>query len=130
MYPGVSDLESLGPWLDLLRRRRLLAGPVGSSSALWLLDGSPGALLCSSLGRLRWSRQWSSWGSHLLGGLLMSVAQISAMSVSGLGGQICGSSHSLLHTFMEKAYIYTSTLTHTPMGVLDLGVNRYTDVLY
>ncbi|MEQ2229277.1 hypothetical protein ILYODFUR_017294 [Ilyodon furcidens] len=47
---------SLGPWLDLLWRKRLPAGPVGSSlqlpgaSALWLLGGSPGTLPCSSLG--------------------------------------------------------------------------------
>ncbi|MED6255868.1 hypothetical protein ATANTOWER_016154 [Ataeniobius toweri] len=40
-------LGSLGPWLDLLGRGRLPAGPVGSSlhlsgtSALWLLGGSP-----------------------------------------------------------------------------------------
>ncbi|MED6240392.1 hypothetical protein ATANTOWER_020441 [Ataeniobius toweri] len=52
-------LGSLGPWLDLLRRRLLLAGPVGSSpqlpgaSALWLLCGSSGTLPCSSLGGLR-----------------------------------------------------------------------------
>ncbi|MEQ2250999.1 hypothetical protein ILYODFUR_006557 [Ilyodon furcidens] len=53
------DLVSLGPWPDLLRRRRLLVGPVGmllqlpGVSALRLLGGSPGALLCSSLGGLR-----------------------------------------------------------------------------
>ncbi|MED6236748.1 hypothetical protein ATANTOWER_013706 [Ataeniobius toweri] len=52
-------LGSLGPWLDLLGRRQLPAGPVGSSlqllgaSALWLLGGSPGILHCSSLGGLR-----------------------------------------------------------------------------
>ncbi|MED6288067.1 hypothetical protein CHARACLAT_022737 [Characodon lateralis] len=52
-------LGSLGPWLDLLGRRQLPAGPVGSSlqlpeaSALWLLGGSPETLLCSSLGGLR-----------------------------------------------------------------------------
>ncbi|MED6250034.1 hypothetical protein ATANTOWER_023533 [Ataeniobius toweri] len=46
-------LGSLGPWLDLLRRRRLPAGPVSSSlqlpgaSALWLLGGSHGILPCS-----------------------------------------------------------------------------------
>ncbi|MEQ2222085.1 hypothetical protein ILYODFUR_022302 [Ilyodon furcidens] len=43
-------------WLDLLGRKRLPVGPVGSSlqlpgaSALWLLGGSPGTLSCSSLG--------------------------------------------------------------------------------
>ncbi|MEQ2240037.1 hypothetical protein ILYODFUR_010758 [Ilyodon furcidens] len=52
-------LGSLGPWLDLLGRRRLPSGPVGSllqlpgASALWLLGGSHGTLPCSSLGRLR-----------------------------------------------------------------------------
>ncbi|MEQ2308905.1 hypothetical protein AMECASPLE_033073 [Ameca splendens] len=52
-------LGSLGPSLDLLQRRQLREEPVGSSlhlplaSALWLLGGSPGAILCSSLGWLR-----------------------------------------------------------------------------
>ncbi|MEQ2252882.1 hypothetical protein ILYODFUR_026422 [Ilyodon furcidens] len=51
--PGFSDVWE---WLDLLRRRQLPAGPVGSSlqllgaSALWMLGGSPGTLSCSSLG--------------------------------------------------------------------------------
>ncbi|MEQ2283182.1 hypothetical protein AMECASPLE_008618 [Ameca splendens] len=55
------DLGSLGPWLDLLGRRRLPAGPVGLSlqlpgaSTLWLLGGSPGIIPCSSLG---------NYGSH------------------------------------------------------------------
>ncbi|MEQ2282103.1 hypothetical protein AMECASPLE_037082 [Ameca splendens] len=50
---------SLGPWLDLLVRRRLPVGPVGSSmqlpgtSELWLLGGSPGTPPCSSLGGRR-----------------------------------------------------------------------------
>ncbi|MEQ2225175.1 hypothetical protein ILYODFUR_014919 [Ilyodon furcidens] len=48
-------LRSLGPWLDLLGRRQLPAGPVGSSlqlpgaSALWPLAGFHGTLPCSSL---------------------------------------------------------------------------------
>ncbi|KAK5622028.1 hypothetical protein CRENBAI_012022, partial [Crenichthys baileyi] len=52
-------LGSLGPWMDLIRRRQLPAGPVGSSlqlhgaSALWLLGGSAVTLPCSSLGRFR-----------------------------------------------------------------------------
>ncbi|MED6286419.1 hypothetical protein CHARACLAT_005781 [Characodon lateralis] len=52
-------LGSLGPWLGLLRRRQLPAGPVGSSlqlpgaSALRLLGVLPGVLLCSSLGMLQ-----------------------------------------------------------------------------
>ncbi|MED6293886.1 hypothetical protein CHARACLAT_015183 [Characodon lateralis] len=55
---GSRGLGPLGPWLDLLGRRWLPVGPVGSSlqpswaSALWLLGGSPGTLLCFSLGEL------------------------------------------------------------------------------
>ncbi|MEQ2226801.1 hypothetical protein ILYODFUR_031082 [Ilyodon furcidens] len=85
-------LGSLGPWLNLLGLRRLPAGPVGSSlqlpgaSALWLLGGSPGILPCSSLGGLQESRQWFFWCSCALGGLWMSVAWISSVSVPGPGG--------------------------------------------
>ncbi|MED6247055.1 hypothetical protein ATANTOWER_028936 [Ataeniobius toweri] len=72
-------------------------------------------------------RQWFSWGSCALGGLWMSVAGISSVSVPGPGGQVCGSSHSLLHIFMEKPCIYKHPQTHR---CLDSGVNRYTNVLY
>ncbi|MEQ2246964.1 hypothetical protein ILYODFUR_004450 [Ilyodon furcidens] len=78
---------SLGPCLDLLRCRRLPAWPVGSSlklpgpSACWLLGGSPGTPLCSS-------RRWFSWACCALGGLWMSVAWISSVSVPGPGGQV------------------------------------------
>ncbi|MED6290834.1 hypothetical protein CHARACLAT_017489 [Characodon lateralis] len=41
--------------------------------------------------------------------------------------QVCGSSHLLLHIFIEEPYILKRTYTHR---CLDSGVNRYTDVLY
>ncbi|MEQ2300136.1 hypothetical protein AMECASPLE_022270 [Ameca splendens] len=76
------------------RHRRLLAGPVGSSSALlWVGCGSPGGGLS---------------GFPCSGVLWMVVAQISSVPVSGPGGQVCGSSHSLLHILIEKP-ILTST---------------------
>ncbi|MED6260284.1 hypothetical protein ATANTOWER_011060 [Ataeniobius toweri] len=52
-------LGCAGPWLDLLGHGWLLAGSVGSllqlpgATALWLLDGFPGTLPCSSLGGLQ-----------------------------------------------------------------------------
>ncbi|MEQ2255501.1 hypothetical protein ILYODFUR_014517 [Ilyodon furcidens] len=41
--------------------------------------------------------------------------RISSVSVSGPGGQVCGSSYSLLHIFIEKPYIHKRA--HTPKGV-------------
>ncbi|MEQ2312486.1 hypothetical protein AMECASPLE_031527 [Ameca splendens] len=122
-------LRSLGPWLDLLRCRWLPVGPVGSSlqlpgvSAIWPLGGSPGAFHCSSLGGLRLSWRRSFWDSRALGGLCMSVAHISSLSVLGPGGQVCGSSHSLLHIFKEEPYIHKCSHTYT-LRCLDSGVNR------
>ncbi|MEQ2282265.1 hypothetical protein AMECASPLE_038729 [Ameca splendens] len=70
-----------------------------------------------ALSALRWggqySRQWSSQGSHALGGLWMSVTLISSISVLGTRGQVCGSSHPLLHIFMEKPYMHKHTHTYT-----------------
>ncbi|MEQ2223082.1 hypothetical protein ILYODFUR_033161 [Ilyodon furcidens] len=51
------------------------------------------------------------------------------VSVPGPGGQVCGSSHSLLHIFMEKPYIHKHTHTQSHK-CLDSGVNRYTNFLY
>ncbi|MED6235218.1 hypothetical protein ATANTOWER_020111 [Ataeniobius toweri] len=92
------------------------------------LGGSPGTLPCSSVG-VAVVLGWSSWGSCALGGLWMSVARICFVSVSGPGGQVCGSSHSLLHIFMEKPCMHKRAHTQTHR-CLDLGVNRYTNVLY
>ncbi|MEQ2239623.1 hypothetical protein ILYODFUR_006305 [Ilyodon furcidens] len=76
-------LRSLGPWLDLLGRRQLSAGPVGSSlqipgaSALWLLVGFPGTLPCSALGHCSSPGDGSSGVPVLWGALWMSKARIS-----------------------------------------------------
>ncbi|MEQ2225066.1 hypothetical protein ILYODFUR_013645 [Ilyodon furcidens] len=77
--------------------------PLGLSSAiLWGSCGSPGG--------------GPSWVPVFWGSLLMSVAQISSVSVSGPGGQVCGSTYSLLH-ILWRNLIYTSVLTLTPTGV-------------
>ncbi|MED6231583.1 hypothetical protein ATANTOWER_031141 [Ataeniobius toweri] len=132
---GVMCPEVSGPWVhvDLLWQRRLLERPVGSSlqlpgaSALWLLGDSPGTLPCSSL--LGESRRWLSWGSCALGGFWMFMAQIFSVPVPGPGGQVCGSSHSLLYIFIDKPCIHKCAYTQIPR-CLDSGVNRYTNVLY
>ncbi|MED6256596.1 hypothetical protein ATANTOWER_030060 [Ataeniobius toweri] len=45
----------------------------------------------------------------------------------GSRGQVCGSSHSLLHIFMEKPCIHKRAHTQTHR-CLDSGVNRYTNL--
>ncbi|MEQ2285801.1 hypothetical protein AMECASPLE_035643 [Ameca splendens] len=97
----------------LQHRLQQTAAALQLAGASALLGGSPGTLPCSSLGGLQWSRRWFSWDSRALGGLWMSVAQISSVSVSVPGGQVCGSSHSLLHIFMEKPCIHKRAHTQT-----------------
>ncbi|MED6246887.1 hypothetical protein ATANTOWER_025573 [Ataeniobius toweri] len=73
---------------------------------------------------------WFPWGSPLVfSGWGLSVAHISSLSVLGPGWLVCGSSHLLLHIFMEKPCIHKRAHTQTH-SCLDSGVNRYTDVLY
>ncbi|MEQ2225363.1 hypothetical protein ILYODFUR_016647 [Ilyodon furcidens] len=58
----------------------------------------------------------------------MSVARISSIFVQGPGEQVCGSSHSLLHIFIEKPCMHMRV--HTQIHrCLDAGVNRYTNVI-
>ncbi|MEQ2284661.1 hypothetical protein AMECASPLE_023813 [Ameca splendens] len=57
-------------------------------------------------------------------GFWMSMARISSVSVSGPGGQVCGSSHSLLHICMEKPCIHKHAHSQTHR-CLDSGVNKY-----
>ncbi|MED6287490.1 hypothetical protein CHARACLAT_016914 [Characodon lateralis] len=131
---GVMCPGSLGPTLDLLGRRRLPAGPVGSllqlpgASALWLLCGYPGApLLFSGGGRCSPgggpSRVPVLWGAF---GCLWFRSSPCLSWVQG-GRSVA------LHTrccifLMEKPYIdkHAHTYTHR---CLDSGVNRYTDVI-
>ncbi|MEQ2237973.1 hypothetical protein ILYODFUR_028638 [Ilyodon furcidens] len=104
---------SLGPWLDLLWHRRVLAGPVGSSlqlpraSAPGLLGGSP-ALLWRGCGRpgsgsLEVPVLWGPFdvcGSDLLRVCLRSRRQV------------CCSSHLLLHIFYGET-LYTQACSHS-----------------
>ncbi|MEQ2297891.1 hypothetical protein AMECASPLE_039424 [Ameca splendens] len=105
---GVSQgLEPLGPWLDLLGRGRLPAGPVGSSlrlpeaSALLFSAGVAVVPAVVLLGFLCFGGPLDVCGSDLL-----SVRP-------GTMGQVCGSSHSLLHIFVEKPCIQKHVHTHT-----------------
>ncbi|MED6277558.1 hypothetical protein CHARACLAT_014672 [Characodon lateralis] len=90
----------------------------------WICSAAGGA--CGLVTAAPWgfctvAAGWFFWGSPLLfsGGVavvpvvvllgflrsresLMSVAQISSMSVSGPMGQVCVMSHSLLNIFLEK----------------------------
>ncbi|MEQ2315567.1 hypothetical protein AMECASPLE_023764 [Ameca splendens] len=140
----VAACQGLDPWALLglcLGRLYVLGSQVSGSmarsawaslqlpgaSAQWLLGGSPGTVPCSSLGGLWLSRLWFSRGSCALGGLWMSIARISFVSLPGPGGQVCGSSHSLLHIFIEKPCVHKCTHTQTHR-CLDSGVNRYTNI--
>ncbi|MEQ2229829.1 hypothetical protein ILYODFUR_022872 [Ilyodon furcidens] len=124
-------LDSLGPWLDVLGRRRLPAGPVGSSlqfpwaSALWPLGFSPavlwGVAVVPAVVLLGFLSYGGAFGCLWLG----SSRYLSRVQ----GGQVCGSSHSLLHIFMEKPCIHKRAYIQTHR-CLDSGVNRYTNVLY
>ncbi|MEQ2254018.1 hypothetical protein ILYODFUR_038588 [Ilyodon furcidens] len=111
---GVSrGLGSLGPWLDLLGRGRLLAGPVGSSLRLprcWVVPlGLSTALLWGGGG----SPGGGSSGVPELWGPL-DVCGSDLLSVRpGTMGQVCGSSHSLLHIFVEKPCIQKRVHTYT-----------------
>ncbi|MEQ2225436.1 hypothetical protein ILYODFUR_017390 [Ilyodon furcidens] len=104
-------LGPLGPWLDLLGRGRLPAAPWGfcTVAAGWFPWDSP--LLFSGgvavvpavvlLGFLCFGGPLDVCGSDLL-----SVRP-------GTMGQACGSSHSLLHIFVEKPCIQKRVHTHT-----------------
>ncbi|MEQ2282226.1 hypothetical protein AMECASPLE_038382 [Ameca splendens] len=121
------DLGCLGPWLDLLGRRRLPAGPADSSlqlpgaSALWLLGGSPGTLPCFSLGCGMPGGGFSGvavlWGAF---GWLRSPPYLSQVQGDGSVAP-----HTQYCIFLWRNLLYTTTLTLRPTGV-----NRYTNVLY
>ncbi|MED6275538.1 hypothetical protein CHARACLAT_027507 [Characodon lateralis] len=81
-------------------------GPLGSVGLLLAERCVPGSRVHGWICSGGAYGPWFSWGSPALGGLWMSVARISCVSVSVSGGQICGSSHSLLHIFMEKPCIH------------------------
>ncbi|MEQ2229308.1 hypothetical protein ILYODFUR_017552 [Ilyodon furcidens] len=95
---------------------------------------APGVLVVLSIrGWVLWcvlaNSRWLLAGAWSPGPVLMSVVRISSISVPGPGGQVCGSSHSLLYIFMEKPckYKHAHTQTHK---CLDSGDKRYINVLY
>ncbi|KAK5623168.1 hypothetical protein CRENBAI_018433 [Crenichthys baileyi] len=91
-------LGSMGPWLDLLRRRLLPAEPVGlllqlpGASARWLQGGSPGTLC-----------------------LRMSMVRISSVSVPGPGGQM----------FLIVEFINSKTVNIIPRSWFDDGTTKW-----
>ncbi|MED6240267.1 hypothetical protein ATANTOWER_018464 [Ataeniobius toweri] len=86
--------------------RPWLAGPASCPWAWWCLPpllefGERGCLLGSA-------RELGTFGCLWL----------SPMSVSGPGGQVCGSSHSLLHICMEKLYIHVTPWVPRNINIL------------
>ncbi|MEQ2288820.1 hypothetical protein AMECASPLE_026638 [Ameca splendens] len=126
---------SLGPWLDLLWRRWLPVGPVGSllqlpgAPALCLLGGFPGTLPCSSLEEVAVVPGDGSPGFPVLWGAFGCLWLGSPLYQSQVQGGRSVAPHTLLHIFKEKLCIrkHAHTQTHR---YLDLGVNAYTNVLY
>ncbi|MEQ2309498.1 hypothetical protein AMECASPLE_039389 [Ameca splendens] len=108
----VAACQGLGPWA--------LSGLLGS-------DVIPGSRISGLHG-------WTSSvvGSHRQGlwaRRCSSLRVVVVVPVVVLLGQVFGSSHSLLHIFMEKPCIHKNTHTQTHRS-LDSGVNRYTSVLF